>query len=321
MRALFSVSLASAIAAAAVAACYVGPVSEPGATSGTSPTDPSGGGDGGGQDGSAVSGDEGGVTNPASGLPCDVDALLASRCRSCHAPGRPAPMSLVTYEDLAKPSLSAPGKSTAVVALERMQDDARPMPPSGPRATATEIGALQAWIEAGLPRGTCGATTGDGGVVADAAPEAGPAPLPGAGMPPVCTSGMTWTSTQRGPQMQPGRACITCHEAQEDDPVVWVGGTVYPTLHEPDGCYGAGAAGAVVVVTDAAGRVVTMPVGPTGNFSLNARTSAPLAMPIRAKVVANGVERAMFTPQNSGNCNGCHTQNGANGAPGRIVLP
>jgi hypothetical protein len=34
-----------------------------------------------------------------------------------------------------------------------------------------------------------------------------------------------------------------------------------------------------------------------------------------------GRERAMVTMQTSGDCNSCHTQNGANAAPGRIVLP
>jgi len=29
----------------------------------------------------------------------------------------------------------------------------------------------------------------------------------------------------------------------------------------------------------------------------------------------------MTAPQTSGDCNGCHTQTGANGAPGRITLP
>ena len=29
----------------------------------------------------------------------------------------------------------------------------------------------------------------------------------------------------------------------------------------------------------------------------------------------------MVAAQSNGSCNGCHTQNGANGAPGRITLP
>ena len=40
-----------------------------------------------------------------------------------------------------------------------------------------------------------------------------------------------------------------------------------------------------------------------------------------AKVVVNGIERAMVTPQTLGDCNACHTQNGLQGAPGRIIVP
>ena len=168
--------------------------------------------------------------------------------------------------------------------------------------------------EAGTPRGTCGAAGAgaDGGPVA--AVDAGPAPL-------VCTSGETWTSNRRGPTMNPGRACIACHVASEDEPILQVGGTVYPTLHEPNLCLGVPGMGVRVEITDATGRVVQLPVGPTGNFSLEEK-AARLVMPIRAKVVtADGRERVMRGARESGDCNACHTEQGANGAPGRIVLP
>jgi hypothetical protein len=121
--------------------------------------------------------------------------------------------------------------------------------------------------------------------------------------------------------MQPGRACITCHRASKGESIVEVGGTVYPTIREPDGCFGVDGTQvpATVVITEADGRVTELPVGPTGNFSL--RRATPVAFPIRAKVVANGRERVMLTPQNSGDCNGCHSESGRNGAPGRISLP
>ncbi|MGD0679831.1 MAG: hypothetical protein ABSC94_30975 [Polyangiaceae bacterium] len=48
-------------------------------------------------------------------------------------------------------------------------------------------------------------------------------------------------------------------------------------------------------------------------------------MPQRADLTAtityNGKTAAMTTPQMTGDCNSCHTEQGANGAPGRIVLP
>jgi mono/diheme cytochrome c family protein len=290
------VLLGSAIALGAFEACYVGPIEQNDLRASTRPTDPSATG--------ATS--DAGSAGAGEGLPCDVDALLAQRCRSCHVPGGAGPMPLVSYEDLAAPAKSNAAKTNAVASIERLRSPDRPMPPPPlERAPSAEIVVLERWVASGMPRGECGAKAQDGG---------------SSRIQSVCTSGTFWSGNRRGPTMQPGRACITCHESQEDDPVVWVGGTVYPTLREPDGCYGVDG-NATVVITDASGRVVSLPVGPTGNFSLRAESSAPLTMPIRAKVVKNGIERAMATPQSSGNCNGCHTEDGANGAPGRILVP
>lgn len=250
-----------------------------------------------------------------TGLPCEVDALLAARCRSCHSNPPMAPMALVTYEDLAAPSKSDPSKSTAMAALERMTSSSAPMPPSGERANESEITAFRAWVDAKMPRGKCGEV--EPGAEGGAAPASA---LPGANGPVVCTSGQTWANGDKGPTMQPGRACITCHESNGDNDIVQIGGTVYPTLRELDGCYGI-AGGASVVITDASGKIYTLPVGPTGNFSLDAKDTARIAMPFRAKVVRNGVERHMGTPQSTGDCNSCHTETGRNGAPGRILVP
>lgn len=297
----------ASITIAAAAGCYSGDegaaANGAAATTGASATDPAAGGDG-----SAP------APGAPTGLPCEVDALLAARCRSCHSSTPMAPMALVTYEDLAAPSKSDPNKSTAVAALERMTSTSSPMPPSGDRATDPEITAFRAWVDANLPRGKCGEAEpgADGGPAAPGQPSAsGPV---------VCTSGKTWSNGNEGPTMQPGRACITCHESNGDHDIVQVGGTVYPTLRELDGCYGI-PGGANVVITDASGKVFTLPVGPTGNFSLDAKDTAAMAMPFRAKVVRNGVERHMGSPQSTGDCNSCHTETGRNGAPGRILVP
>ena len=69
--------------------------------------------------------------------------------------------------------------------------------------------------------------------------------------------------------------------------------------------------------TDANGATLTLPVNSAGNFA----SVTPLAFPVKAEVHANGKVRAMATPQASGDCNSCHTQAGANMAPGRIALP
>jgi cytochrome c553 len=129
---------------------------------------------------------------------------------------------------------------------------------------------------------------------------------------------MYWfLGTLRSPSMNPGRACFSCH-GQGGAPTFTLAGTVYPTGHEPDLCYGAnGNNGVQVVITGADGQVVTLTPADSGNFNY----TGALAFPFHAKVTYTGRERAMSAAQMSGDCNGCHTQTGANGAPGRIVLP
>jgi mono/diheme cytochrome c family protein len=139
---------------------------------------------------------------------------------------------------------------------------------------------------------------------------------------PTCTSGEYWDDGDDGDRrMHPGRACVSCH-AERDGPRFAIAGTVFPTAHEPDECEGLDGEDDVearVVITDATGREFQLEVNEVGNFH-----SAPgddIVMPIRAKVVQGDRERVMFGERMSGDCNACHTQNGENGAPGRIVAP
>ncbi len=126
------------------------------------------------------------------------------------------------------------------------------------------------------------------------------------------------TETTRGsPDMNPGRACIACHTTNRG-PALTIGGTVYPTAHEPDLCNGAnGTNGARVIIVGADGQTLTLTPGASGNFNSRTRVMAPY----RARVTYMGRERAMTATQTSGDCNACHTQNGTNSAPGRILLP
>jgi hypothetical protein len=135
---------------------------------------------------------------------------------------------------------------------------------------------------------------------------------------PTCTSRVTTAETTRGsPDMNPGRACITCHTTNRG-PTLTIGGTIYPTAHEPDLCNGAnGTNGARVIIVGADGQTQTLTPGTSGNFNSRTRVTTPY----RASVTYMGRERAMTATQTSGDCNACHTQNGTNGAPGRILLP
>ena len=95
-------------------------------------------------------------------LPCDVDAVLATSCRGCHGaePGQQAPMALITHEDMMADSITQPGTPVWELVQLRVHSEEAPMPPvGGGRALLdTEMGALDAWLEGGMPAGdlACG---------------------------------------------------------------------------------------------------------------------------------------------------------------------
>lgn len=246
-----------------------------------------------------------------AGLPCDVAQLLATHCMACHGASSPSSgTSLSSLAALREPSKRDPSKSEAALALERMK--AGTMPPAGvPAPDAAAIAAFETWVGQGLPAGSCGGAA-DGGAGGDTGPD----PFAGAH---VCTSGSFYDGNEPGSTMEPGNACTSCHAASGDDglPRYTIAGTVYPTGHEPARCNAAGVAGAQVVIVDKSGARRTYSVNSVGNFAgLDA-----IAMPFTARVELASRARAMATPQNTGDCNACHTEDGANGAPGRIVIP
>jgi hypothetical protein len=251
----------------------------------------------------------GGTAGTSSGLPCDVAALISSKCATCHGtvPAVGVPTSLVTYANLTAPSRSDPTQTNAALAVVRMTSTSSPMPPAGSTpATSAEIAAMQNWIAAGYPMTGCGT---DGGAASD--------PF---SVGPTCTSMTTWTGGTRGSAlMEPGMACVNCHATTGGEaPLFAVAGTVYPTAHEPDLCNGAnGTNGARVVITGANGASITLTPNAAGNFSYE----GTIATPYSAKVTYMGRERAMGATQTSGDCNACHTQSGTMSAPGRILLP
>ena len=112
----------------------------------------------------------GGGSNAASGLPCDVDQVLKTRCQTCHASetkfGASAP--LVTFDDLQKPGPGASsGKKVYELVKARIHDASRPMPPSpNPLLTDKESATLDAWIAGGTKASTdrCSSNKPDDGV-------------------------------------------------------------------------------------------------------------------------------------------------------------
>lgn len=85
-------------------------------------------------------------------FPCDVATALVQSCQKCHGvnPSFGAPMPLVKAEDLAAPSKSDPSKTVAELALERINDQAKPMPP-GSEISDEHKQALVDWLEGGMP--------------------------------------------------------------------------------------------------------------------------------------------------------------------------
>lgn len=261
--------------------------------------DPNGYDDDSGAQGGVGIVDGGAGTGANTGLPCDVQQLLEIRCIACHSTS----MRLLTYQDLLAKSGSNPNATMAQESLNRMKGVGAVMPPlPAVPPTAQEIATFEAWVNANTPMGMPCTNMVDGG---------GMNPY---NTPSTCTSGKYWMSGT-GLSMRPGEACQACHQKQ-GGPVYSVGGTVYPTAHEPKDCYGVGPMS--VVVTDKNNKVVTVSVSSnSGNFG----TTTTLAAPFFVKVVNGAKERAMIGSLTNGDCNSCHTETGANNAPGRVMAP
>ncbi len=237
----------------------------------------------------------------SSGIPCDVSQVLSKTCTACHSSTASGLPKLLTYADVTAASMVDPTKKLIERAIVRMQDPARPMPPSG-LPPASDVAVLQAWVNAGTPMGSCGTSSNPYNT-----------PL-------VCTSGVTWMG-KASSTMLPGRACITCHAASSEAPKFQLAGTVYPTAHEPDSCVGTSGSGTITVeITDSKGTVSTLTPNSSGNFMLRSSAST-LVFPYTVKIKQGNKVRAMNAAQTNGDCNACHTQDGTGGAPGRIMAP
>jgi len=136
---------------------------------------------------------------------------------------------------------------------------------------------------------------------------------------PICTRNSTWRLGNVGSAaMNPGLPCIACHVTERRAPQFTAAGTVYPTGHEPDLCNGVNLGTQVTIeLHDASGHSTTISPNSVGNFYYQGTLTPPLT----AAVHYMGRTREMTTPAPSGDCNSCHTQDGAMAAPGRITLP
>jgi hypothetical protein len=133
----------------------------------------------------------------------------------------------------------------------------------------------------------------------------------------TCTSGMMST-THPSPGHYAGEACNACHAVQALSTAPFAAcGTVFPTCHEPDQCNGL--LGVMIEITDPDANVVaTMTTNAAGNF-VDTRQLLPPSF--GATLTYAGRQAHTTTPHGDGDCNGCHTESGANGAAGRLFVP
>ena len=231
-------------------------------------------------------------------MPCDVAFVVQRYCSECHVepPKNSAPFAIINH-------------SEAMAAAPRMLFRMRTgtMPPSGARPSAREIDAFESWMDAGYPQtGTC--TDFDAGVV-------------DAGAMTTCASGNFYNMAAElpGELMNPGLSCPTCHIAGANFYVAFAyAGTVMPGLHEADRCKSPAPDGGLVEILEMDGGAgLSFSPKSSGNFKrLDAGPS-----PFIARITLNGISKSSASTHTSGDCNTCHTEQGANGASGRLTWP
>lgn len=121
-------------------------------------------------------------------------------------------------------------------------------------------------------------------------------------------------SSHEGSMMRPGDDCIGCH-SQGEGPRFGIAGTVMGASNDDINCDGV--AGVVVEITGSDGQTVSMTTNAAGNFSSRSAVQTPFS----AKLTYRGKTRVMQSMQTDLSCNSCHTAQGANGAPGRVLVP
>lgn len=114
--------------------------------------------------------------------------------------------------------------------------------------------------------------------------------------------------------MNPGEDCIACHNSGEG-PNYTLAGTVMGDYDDPDDCNGV--EDVRVRVTDADGVELVLTTNRAGNFY----TNEDIAMPYTIVLERDGETLEMGGAQSDGACASCHTAEGANSAPGRVVAP
>lgn len=257
--------------------------------------------------GSALDDDNSGASNPSGG-----DAGLSSANTSRASAGSTVSASSATGSAVGNGSGSSAVRSSASDSSATSgspSSDASSagdasLPGSSSSSRGSSSGSSSTDGSSSSSLGSASSSSASSGAAADAAVYVYDTPV-------ECSSGKMYTGGT-GPTMEPGLNCAECHGG-----TLSIDGTVYKTGHEPDGCDGVNVTGLTVVITDSTNDKITLTPNSVGNFYYLPSINPP----ITATVTYNGKTTAMTTPQMVTDCNSCHTEEGANGAPGRIVLP
>lgn len=292
---------------------------------------------------------------PAEPTACDIAAFVTDvHCVGCHGGGTEP---LLTVDGL-KATVGAPSVRYDGVLVVAGDPDASLLyrkihgPGAGEGAQMPIGEVLDAALQDAVARWIAGGAVTDcepgepgepidpgiepgGPVVVGAAPVgfADSAPSFAAGA--SCSTGQWWQHAGDEEQsflMHPGRACIDCHAADGDPdaPRFLFAGTVMGDLRDEDDCRGV--PGVTVEILDQDDVVTaSATTNAAGNFGLCGAGGgtedftcalAPPTSPFRVRLSWEGRTREMLTHQDAvGDCMACHTAQGDNGAPGRVVAP
>ena len=135
----------------------------------------------------------------------------------------------------------------------------------------------------------------------------------------TCSTGQWWNAgDEESENMHPGVDCIACHADRGEGPRYTVAGTAFQNIDDEDDCRGIDNVDIEIYGSDGT-LAFTVSANSVGNFTSRAALAA--IAPYTAKVIYEGRTAEMTTPQTDGACNRCHTAEGVDGAPGRILVP
>lgn len=265
-------------------------------------------------------------------------AVFASECTACHSGGQEPDLRPDNLPNLVGVASAEYPDKTYIVAgdpegsfvyqkITGTHDAGGDMPPTGALDQAA-IDAVAQYITDGalVCEGDLPIATLEPGapIEVGAMPEGFGTAVPSWAETEVCYTEQWWQHSgdeEEGVWMHPGQACIDCHKksGEEDAPTYSFAGTIMGGVDDETDCRGI--PGVTVELLNIDDEVfITKKTNAAGNFFVKP-SEAPF-QEFRVRLTYDGRNREMLNHTDlSGDCNGCHTPVGEEGAPGRIVAP